>query len=37
VTGRILAEWITTGARPDRAAALAWDRPARSDRRPASA
>ncbi len=32
VTGRILAEWITAGDRPARAAALAWDRPARTDR-----
>ncbi len=32
VTGRILAEWITSGERPARAAALAWDRPPRSDR-----
>ena len=33
VTGRILAEWITSGVGPERAAALAWDRPARSGRK----
>ncbi|MCU1458057.1 MAG: thiO1 [Actinomycetia bacterium] len=31
VTGRILAEWIVGGERPDRAAALAWDRPVPAD------